>query len=130
MPIAKVCAAPGCDELALPGAPHCQDHADEAAAKLRASRERAKLGEAAKAGSKLYRSAAWQKAARAFLALNPLCADCEELGLVELATDVDHIKPHRGDLRIFWDRSNWRGLCHSCHSRKTAREVFAGRKGR
>jgi hypothetical protein len=23
-----------------------------------------------------------------------------------------------------WDRTNWQRLCHRCHSRKTAREVF------
>ena len=34
-------------------------------------------------------------------------------------TDVDHIKPHRGDLKLFWDRSNWQALCHRHHSMKT-----------
>jgi 5-methylcytosine-specific restriction enzyme A len=37
---------------------------------------------------------------------------------------VDHITPHKGDRQMFWDRSNWQSLCHRCHSRKTAREVF------
>jgi 5-methylcytosine-specific restriction protein A len=23
---------------------------------------------------------------------------------------------------LFWDRSNWQGLCHPCHSAKTATE--------
>jgi 5-methylcytosine-specific restriction protein A len=23
---------------------------------------------------------------------------------------------------LFWNRSNWQSLCHSCHSRKTASE--------
>ena len=34
------------------------------------------------------------------------------------ATDVDHIIAHRGDPKLFWDQSNWRALCHSCHSRE------------
>lgn len=38
------------------------------------------------------------------------------------ATEVDHIKPHRGDMVLFWDESNWQGLCRSHHSRKTAGE--------
>ncbi|MCR8827199.1 HNH endonuclease [Photobacterium sp. TY 1-4] len=42
------------------------------------------------------------------------------------ATDVDHITPHKGDRRLFFDQSNWQSLCKSCHSRKTAREVFHG----
>lgn len=39
-----------------------------------------------------------------------------------LAQHVDHIIPHRGDLRLFWDRTNWQGLCVGCHNRKTAQE--------
>ena len=39
-----------------------------------------------------------------------------------IAKCVDHITPHRGDMRLFWDRRNWQGLCRPCHSRKTRRE--------
>ena len=35
---------------------------------------------------------------------------------------MDHIRAHNGDLRLFWDRSNWQGLCKPCHSRKTLAE--------
>ncbi len=38
------------------------------------------------------------------------------------ATDVDHIQPHRGDMTLFWDSSNWQPLCHRHHAQKTARE--------
>ncbi len=38
------------------------------------------------------------------------------------ATDVDHIVPYRGNMKVFWDRSNWQALCHRRHSRKTRRE--------
>jgi 5-methylcytosine-specific restriction protein A len=40
----------------------------------------------------------------------------------DLATDVDHVVPHRGDRQLFWDTSNHQALCHSCHSRKTGKE--------
>ncbi|MGL4573939.1 MAG: HNH endonuclease [Burkholderiaceae bacterium] len=30
---------------------------------------------------------------------------------------VDHIVPHRGDLLLFWRRSNWQALCKPCHDR-------------
>lgn len=43
-------------------------------------------------------------------------------GLIEQATDLDHIEPHRGDMTLFWDHDNWQSLCHSCHSAKTASE--------
>ncbi len=29
---------------------------------------------------------------------------------------MDHIKPHRGDLALFWDRTNWQPLCNPCHN--------------
>jgi 5-methylcytosine-specific restriction protein A len=38
------------------------------------------------------------------------------------ATDVDHIVPHRGNSKLFWDQGNWQPLCHKHHSIKTRRE--------
>ena len=38
------------------------------------------------------------------------------------ATVVDYIVPHRGDQKLFWDKSNWQPLCKACHDRKTWRE--------
>lgn len=40
---------------------------------------------------------------------------------IGLADVTDHIKPHRGDVNLFWDRSNWAGCCNACHTLKTAR---------
>lgn len=64
----------------------------------------------------------WRKARWSYLAKHPLCVECQRLGRVEAATDLDHIIPHRGDMLKFWDRTNWQGLCHQHHSAKTARE--------
>lgn len=50
---------------------------------------------------------------------NPLCAHCLIDGAITAATVVDHIRPHRGDMRVFWDSDNWQSLCASCHGRKT-----------
>jgi 5-methylcytosine-specific restriction protein A len=52
---------------------------------------------------------------------NPWCVECSLNGKSVLATVVDHIRPHRGDRRLFWDRANWQGLCKRCHDAKTAR---------
>ena len=37
---------------------------------------------------------------------------------------VDHIIPHRGDMKLFWDRKNWQPMASSpCHtSRKQSME--------
>ena len=64
----------------------------------------------------------WKAAAKRWLQDNPLCVDCSKAGKVRLATDVDHVTPHRGDMALFWATSNWASLCHPCHSRKTASE--------
>lgn len=37
-------------------------------------------------------------------------------------TVVDHIVPHRGDQKLFWDRSNWQPLCEHHHNVKTMTE--------
>lgn len=84
----------------------------------------AQLSEKAQAGRALYKLAAWVNASRAWLRRYPLCADCLDLDVYEAATEVDHKAPHRGDRKLFFDRSNWQSLCKSCHSRKTASEVF------
>ena len=63
----------------------------------------------------------WQKARLSFLAEHPLCAECDKQGQVTEATVVDHIVPHRGDLTLFWDMSNWQALCARCHNAKTGR---------
>lgn len=64
----------------------------------------------------------WQKAREAFLRENPLCVMCTAQGVVNVATVVDHITPHRGDQSLFWRRSNWQSLCSTHHSRDKQRE--------
>jgi len=68
--------------------------------------------------------AQWRIARAQFLRSHPLCmcADCKAAGLIVAASVVDHITPHRGDMRLFWDRENWQSLSKICHDRKTARE--------
>jgi 5-methylcytosine-specific restriction endonuclease McrA len=68
----------------------------------------------------------WQKARATFLERHPLCRHCQQKGVVTVATDVDHIIPHRGNQQLFWDTSNWQSLCHSCHSVKTQAEEADG----
>lgn len=37
-------------------------------------------------------------------------------GVEVAATVVDHKIPHRGDSKLFWDRSNWQPLCADHHN--------------
>lgn len=104
------------------GGRHCARHAAARREQEAKRRQAAKIGSAEWAW--FYRTAEWRDMREAFLRRNPLCADCGELGAVVAATQLDHIKPHRGDPHLMRSRSNLQGLCHSCHSRKTAREVL------
>lgn len=69
--------------------------------------------------------AAWQKARDAYLAKHPMCA----CGCGGRATVVDHIVPHRGDMKVFWDSSKWQGLTARCHARKSPADVLRPVRG-
>lgn len=58
----------------------------------------------------------WQGERHAFLKRHPLCTACAADGGVVVATVVDHVRPHQGDRGLFWDVSNWQGLCAPCHN--------------
>jgi 5-methylcytosine-specific restriction endonuclease McrA len=60
--------------------------------------------------------ARWRRYRMMFLRENPLCVLCRPLGRIRAATVVDHIEPHRGDYKTFWDPANHQSLCASCHS--------------
>lgn len=75
--------------------------------------------------------ARWQRESKLHLKKYPLCgmrpggqlsvmSKCKDEGIVTPGDLVDHVRPHRGDKRLFWDKSNWQTLCHSCHNRKGA----------
>ncbi|WP_194720809.1 HNH endonuclease signature motif containing protein [Noviherbaspirillum malthae] len=71
----------------------------------------------------------WQKARERYLREHPLCVYCERDGRVTAASIVDHRIPHRGDMTLFWDESNWQSLCATHHSStKQREEAQAGSK--
>ena len=63
----------------------------------------------------------WEKARAAHLAEHPLCEECLRQHRLTPATVVDHVVPHRGDERLFWDAGNLQSLCAPCHNAKTGR---------
>jgi 5-methylcytosine-specific restriction protein A len=66
----------------------------------------------------------WQKASAAYLLAHPIAVDWfrDHEGRIFPAECVDHIIPHRGDMKLFWDSGNWQGLTKADHDRKTALE--------
>ena len=63
----------------------------------------------------------WRAARKRYLSAHPLCVAFLEIGRPRVATVVDHVVPHKGDDRLFWDESNWQSLCRHCHAVKTAK---------
>lgn len=63
-------------------------------------------------------TAEWERESKAFLALphNRLCA----CGCGRDANMVDHRIAHKGDMQVFWDRTNWQPFNRICNSRKAA----------
>src|SRR5690606_17095566 len=69
----------------------------------------------------------WDKARAAYLAKHPWCRMClANDGERVRATVVDHIKPHRQDMRLFWDKSNWQSLCEPHHNSTKQRDERRG----
>ena len=108
----RPCREPGCPQYAEPGTNTCNVHKQP---------RRSKQGEAAIL-HRLYTQRAWIEGRAAFLALHPLCVECEKQGILTAATIVDHVVPHKGDLALFYDQSNWQSLCKRHHDIKTAAE--------
>jgi 5-methylcytosine-specific restriction endonuclease McrA len=57
----------------------------------------------------------WDKASKRFLQDNPVCPACGAAGFLEASRVTDHIIPHRGDQRLFWDPKNWQPCCRWHH---------------
>lgn len=115
------CRWPGCAELTSGGS-FCQIH-------QRQSRQREDRGRGT-AAQRGYTSR-WRTARARYLSEHPLCVLCESEGRVTAAEVVDHIRPHRGDMDLFWDEDNWQSLCKQHHDAKTASRdgAFGNRAG-
>lgn len=103
------CKHPGCPELVPAGQKYCERH-------------KALHPEAVRSAAGRGYNSRWQKVRKRYLQSHPLCEECMKQGRYTKATVVDHIVPHRGDQKLFWDESNWQALCKACHDRKTGRE--------
>jgi 5-methylcytosine-specific restriction protein A len=106
----KPCKHAGCPELVQSG--YCDNHKKD------------KYDYDTRRGSSSERgySYKWRKYREVFLIKHPVCVECLENGIVTPANVVDHIIPHKGNYRLFWDSTNHQALCKRCHDRKTVME--------
>jgi len=106
------CTYPGCFELLEPGQHgRCSKHPYPDAHHLEYQR--------------LYNSRRWKSLRKLQLAKEPWCAECLLDGVHTIATEVDHVVPHRGEPVKFFT-GKLQSLCKTCHSRKTNRELRGG----
>lgn len=112
----RPCKHPGCVELTDDG--WCPAH--------RPSRQRGAMSES---WHWMYKTGEWERLRGNQLLREPFCRACAAAGRPRVrATEVDHVVPHRGDWERFTDASDLQSLCHSCHSRKTMREILAEKR--
>lgn len=124
MPILTLCKYPGCRKPVALGQKYCDLHLEKGSARdaqMKAEREAHRTKRTGSSTDRGY-GYRWQKLRARFLRAHPLCEHCLATGRARPATDVDHVKPHKGDPALMWDEHNLQALCHACHSRKTARE--------
>ncbi|MEV0843622.1 AAA family ATPase [Actinocatenispora sera] len=68
----------------------------------------------------VYSDPRWALLRGQVLSEEPACA----CGCGQPSTVVDHIRAHRGDPLLAFDRTNLQGMARRCHDRKTAAEVL------
>jgi len=72
-----------------------------------------------------YRRARWLRLAELVRRKQPTCRDPDKRheGEVRITACVDHIKSRANYPELEYDYDNLQGLCWSCHSAKTIREM-------
>lgn len=125
------CAHCGCVEWATHGS-YCDKHFKEFLKKkeeykkknfLKWQEFKKKTGYVRPKEQLLYNCRRWKITSQLYLVNHPVCVICGKP-----ATDVDHIVPHKGDEKLFWDETNYQSLCRECHNKKTYDENAASYK--
>lgn len=109
----KPCTAPGCGVLVRDSGNRCTKHQREPWAKKPTATKRV-------TGRRL------QAMRESLFRRQPLCIECEKLGLVVLATQRDHVVPLAEGGQD--DDGNTQGLCDDCHEAKSLAERLRGRQ--
>jgi 5-methylcytosine-specific restriction endonuclease McrA len=64
----------------------------------------------------LYSTPRWRKLRARHLRRHPFCQCPHHIDNKVIATVVDHIKPHKGDKRLFYNPANLMSLQAQCHN--------------
>jgi 5-methylcytosine-specific restriction enzyme A len=104
----RACTQPGCRAFTVFRSDFCEAHQtkDSGDARFRTRRPEYK---------KLYNKKSWEQLRIYVLNRDPICKICNREG----SYIADHIKDHKGDPLLFFDRNNVQGVCKPCHDKKT-----------
>lgn len=113
----KPCKYPGCFVPTDDRSGYCSKHKEAGLSREKLYKEQRRAKRKRFAGSSSSRGYGyrWQKLRARYIAMHPVCVRCQKKGIFTMATDVDHIIPHKGDHKLLYDESNLQSLCHSCH---------------
>jgi len=75
---------------------------------------------------KQYKTKRWQKIRAQQLARQPYCQCPHHVGKKIQADTVDHIDPHKGDSRKFWNTANLQSLTRRCHDKYKSSQERGG----
>lgn len=110
----KPCSQPGCRALVRDGTSRCEQHKREAWTKKATTTKRI-------TGRRL------QALRQSLFTRQPLCVQCEGMGLTVLATQRDHILSlEEGGTDT---EDNVQALCEPCHDAKSLAERLRARRG-
>ncbi len=84
--------------------------------------ERRKRDPALAEARRIRSSTRWRKVRALKLARDPLCEDCLEHGVTEVATQVHHVEGLAARPDLAFTSANLRALCTVCHARREAEE--------
>jgi 5-methylcytosine-specific restriction enzyme A len=114
----KPCTYPGCNKLVSHG--RCEAHIKQADKAYDKDREN-------EPWRQWIHSTRYRLAISIYKSEHPLCERCLKKGKVVPAYIVHHKKPHEGNWELFWDQSNWEGVCNPCHEEEHGSERFKRR---
>jgi len=115
---AKLCAYPGCFQMAVEGTRYCTEHANAPKPPCPSPRS---WGNRSRAS--VYRSSEWRRLSRQAIEQAGCCAICGSTDRLE----AHHISP---DPELALDPHNIVVLCKVCHARVTSAEIASNRQDR
>lgn len=117
--LARACSTPMCGGITVSG-PWCPT-----CAPVQQRRKEAEVEASRPNATERGYDHRWRKYRTSFLARHPLCNNPFHHHAptdVVPAIQVDHIIPHKGDTRLFWDKKNHQALCRACGAYKSSVE--------